>query len=205
LSLDDFTRYFDAAGPAAIWERQALVKARVVVGGPAAAARAMRIVHAAAYERQWTAAEVAEIRQMRHRMEEGARVTNLKRGPGGVVDIEFVAQMLQLVHGGAEPALRTPETLPALERLQEAGHLSRDEFAFLEQAYRQLRTIEGHLRLLDASARHDFPSLPAEQRTLAHLLGYDGPEGLVAEVQSLTFRTRQSFDAVFDRVEAGLG
>jgi glutamate-ammonia-ligase adenylyltransferase len=205
LSLDDFARYFDAAGPAAIWERQALVKARVVVGGPAAAARAMRIVHAAAYERQWTAAEVAEIRQMRHRMEEGARVTNLKRGPGGVVDIEFVAQMLQLVHGGAEPALRTPETLLALERLQEAGHLSGDEFTFLEQAYRQLRAIEGHLRLLDASARHDFPSLPAEQRTLAHLLGYDGPEGLVAEVQSLTFRTRQSFDAVFDRVEAGLG
>jgi glutamate-ammonia-ligase adenylyltransferase len=204
VSLDDLARYFAEDGPAAIWERQALAKARVVVGGAAAAARAMRIVHAAVYERQWTAAEVAEIRRMRHRMEEGARATNLKRGPGGVVDIEFVTQVLQLVHGGREPAVRTPETLVGLERLQAAGHLNADEFGFLEQAYRQLRKIEGHLRLLDAPARHDFPSVSSEQRTLAHLLGYDSPEDLVADVQSLTTRTRQAFDAVFDRVVASL-
>ena len=204
VSLDDVARYFAEDGPAAIWERQALVKARVVIGSPAAAARAQRIVHAAAYERVWTAAEVAEIRRMRHRMEEGARATNLKRGPGGVVDIEFVVQLLQLVHGGREPAVRTPETLAGLERLQAAGHLTAGEYTFLEQAYRTLRTIEGHLRLLDAPARHDFPSVQSEQRTLAHLLGYGSPEDLVAEVKSLTARTRQAFDAVFDRVAAGL-
>jgi glutamate-ammonia-ligase adenylyltransferase len=204
VSLDDFARYFAEDGPAAIWERQALVKARVAIGGPAAAARAARIVHAAAYERQWAAAEVADIRRMRHRMEEGARATNLKRGPGGVVDIEFIAQVLQLVHGGRDVALRTPETLAALQRLQAAGHLTAEEFGFLERAYLQLRKIEGHLRLLDAPARHDFPTAPEEQRTLAHLLGYDSPHDLVAEVQALTARTRQAFDAVFDRVEAAL-
>ena len=204
VSLDDLARYFAEDGPAAIWERQALVKARVAVGGPAAASRAVRIVHAAAYERQWTAAEVAEIRRMRHRMEEGARATNLKRGPGGVVDIEFIVQVLQLVHGGRDPAVRTPETLAGLERLQAAGHLSGDEFAFLQQAYRQLRKIEGHLRLLDAPGRHDFPTSTEERRTLAHLLGYRSPEDIVDEVQSLTARTRQTFDAVFDRVEASL-
>jgi len=204
VSLDDFARYFAADGPAAIWERQALTKARVAIATPAAATRAMRIVQAAAYERQWTAADVAEIRRMRHRMEEGARSTNLKRGPGGVVDIEFIVQVLQLVHGGSEPALRTPETLAGLDRLQAAGHLSAAEFAFLAQAYRQLRTIEGHLRLLDASARHDFPSAESEQRTLAHLLGYASPAELVAEVHSLTARTRQVFDDVFNRVEATL-
>jgi glutamate-ammonia-ligase adenylyltransferase len=205
VSLDDFARYFAADGPAAIWERQALTKARVVIGGPAAAARVLRIVHAAAYEREWTAAEVAEIRRMRYRMEEGARATNLKRGPGGVVDIEFISQTLQLVYGGREPVLRTPETLVGLERLHAAGHLSGDHFMFLEQAYRTLRTIEGHLRLLDAPARHEFPSAESEQRTLAHLLGYASAEDLVAEVRALTSRTRQAFDAVFDRVEAGLG
>jgi len=204
VSLDDFARYFAADGPAAIWERQALTKARVAVATSAAAARALRIVHAAAYERQWTAGDVAEIRRMRHRMEEGAKTTNLKRGPGGVVDIEFMVQVLQLVHGGSEPALRTPETLAGLDRLQAAGHLSGTEFAFLEQAYRQLRTIEGHLRLLDASARHDFPSAESEQRTLAHLLGYLSPAELVAEVHALTAHTRQLFDDVFTRVEASL-
>jgi glutamate-ammonia-ligase adenylyltransferase len=121
-----------------------------------------------------------------------------------VVDIEFVVQLLQLVHGGREPAVRTPETLTGLERLHAAGHLTAGEYTFFEQAYRTLRTIEGHLRLLDAPGRHDFPSVKSEQRTLAHLLGYGSPEDLVAEVQSLTTRTRQAFDTVFDRVVAGL-
>jgi [glutamine synthetase] adenylyltransferase / [glutamine synthetase]-adenylyl-L-tyrosine phosphorylase len=204
VSLDDLARYFAEDGPAAIWERQALVKARVAVGGPAAAARATRIVQAAAYERPWTAAEVAEIRRMRHRMEEGARATNLKRGPGGIVDIEFVAQVLQLVHGGREPALRTPETLAALQGLAAVGLLDAAESGFLERAYGQLRKIEGHLRLLDAPARHDFPTSPEEQRTLAHLLGHSSPHDLVAEVEAITARTRRTFDAVFDRVEASL-
>ncbi|MEI6255604.1 MAG: bifunctional [glutamate--ammonia ligase]-adenylyl-L-tyrosine phosphorylase/[glutamate--ammonia-ligase] adenylyltransferase [Planctomycetota bacterium] len=204
VSLDDFARYFAEDGPAAIWERQALLKARVVIGGPAAALRAMRIVHAATYERSWTVADVAEIRRMRHRMEEGARATNLKRGPGGVVDIEFAVQVLQLVHGGREPAVRTPETLAGLIALHAAGHLDSEQFGFFERAYRQLRTIEGHLRLLDAPGRHDFPTAPELQRTLAHLLGAASPADLVAEINELTARTRREFDAVFDRVEAEL-
>jgi len=204
VSLDDFARHFAADGPAATWERQALVKARVVVGGMAAAARAMRIVHAACYERRWTAAEIGDIRRMRYRMEEGARATNLKRGPGGVVDIEFLVQALQLVHGGDEPAVRTPETLAGLERLQAVGCLAATEFAFLERAYRQFRTIEGHLRLLDAPGRHDFPTDPDQQRTLAHLLGHASPAELVTEVRSLTADTRRAFEAAFDRIEAAL-
>jgi len=204
ISLDDFARYFAEDGPAAIWERQALVKARVAIGGVVAAARTMRLVHAAAFERRWTGAEVAAIRQMRHRMEEGARVTNLKRGPGGVVDIEFVTQVLQLVHGGDDPALRTPETLTGLTLLHAAGHLDSGQFTFLEKAYRQLRAIEGHLRLLDAPARHDFPSVATEQRTLAHLMGYPSADELVAEVESITARTRREFDEVFNRLAASM-
>jgi len=90
ISLDEFDRYFAPDGPAAVWERQALVKARPVIGSAAAVERVGRIIAAAAYERRWTAAEVEAIRQMRLRMEQGARPTNLKRGPGGVVDIEFI-------------------------------------------------------------------------------------------------------------------
>ncbi len=204
ISLEEFARYFAADGPAAIWERQALVKARVVVGSKSAAALATQIVRRAAYERQWTADEVESIRAMRLRMEEGAKATNLKRGPGGVVDIEFVAQMLQLVHGGANARLRTPETLAGLVALYEAGHLEDEGFAFLRGAYLTLRAIEGRLRLLDAVDRHDFPSDPADQRKLAHLLGYDHPDRLVADVQSLTARTRREFNRIFDRAVAGL-
>jgi len=197
ISLDDFARHFAPDGPAAIWERQALVKARVVVGSPEASARAEAIIAAATYERTWTAADVEAIRRMRSRMEEGARATNLKRGPGGVVDIEFIAQMLQLVHGGADASLRTTETHTALVALREAGHLPVERFEFLDAAYLRLRVIEGRLRLLDAAARHDVPAAADEQRQLAHLLGAGDPGQLVADVQALTGRIRDEFEHVF--------
>ncbi|MEI8070802.1 MAG: bifunctional [glutamate--ammonia ligase]-adenylyl-L-tyrosine phosphorylase/[glutamate--ammonia-ligase] adenylyltransferase [Planctomycetota bacterium] len=204
VSLDEFARYFSPDGPAAVWERLALMKARVVIGSPAATKRTMEIVAAATFDRAWPTADTEAIRQMRYCMEEGAGKTNLKRGPGGLVDIEFVVQMLQLVHGGKEPALRTPETLAGLIALHNAGHLSDQQFHFFGHAYRTLRAIEGRLRLLDTVARHDFPTRPEEQRCLAHLLGYDNPDRLVDDVQSLTSQTRSQFEAVFDRaVQAG--
>jgi glutamate-ammonia-ligase adenylyltransferase len=202
ISLAEFARYFAEDGPAAVWERQALVKARPVVGGAAAAAEVRRIIDAATYGRTWRSDEVEAIRRMRFRMEEGARPANLKRGPGGVVDIEFVAQMLQLVHGGREPRLRTNGTLPALVALREAGLLGDERFAFLERAYRTLRAIEGRLRLIDAVARHDFPESGDERRKLAHLLGYVDTESLVADVRDTTSRVRAEFNAVFDEAMA---
>jgi glutamate-ammonia-ligase adenylyltransferase len=204
ISLDEFGRYFAPEGPAAVWERQALLKARVVVAAPAARAEAERIIVAASYGHGWRAEHVEEIRRMRRRMEEGAQATNLKRGPGGVVDIEFIAQVLQLVHGGADERLRTTRTSAALHALHAAGHLDDERFAFLERAYRTLRAIEGRLRLLDAPARHDFPAAPDERRKLAQLLGYDPPDALGAEVQSITARTRAEFDRVFDETAARL-
>ena len=204
VSLDEFARYFAATGPAAIWERQALVKARPVVGSADAVARVGEIIAAAAFERRWTTAEVEAIRRMRYRMEQGARAGNLKRGPGGVVDIEFIVQMLQLVHGGAAPAVRTPETLRGLVALHETGLIATERFTFLERAYRMLRSIEGRLRLLDAAARHDFPAAPEEQRKLAHLLGYERPDALVQDVQATTARTRAEFERIFNETEARL-
>jgi glutamate-ammonia-ligase adenylyltransferase len=204
VSLADFARHFAAAGPAAVWERQALVKARVVVGGAGAAARVGRIVESAAWDRHWSASDVESIRLMRHRMEEGARPTNLKRGPGGVVDIEFIVQMLQLVHGGREPRLRTPETLAGLDRLHEAGHLSDERHDRLARAYRTLRSIEGRLRLLDAAARHDFPAAADDRRRLARLLGYESAERLAADVEGVTARTREAFERIFAETASGL-
>lgn len=202
ISLDEFERYFAEGGPAAVWERQALVKTRVVVGAKPAADRVRRIISRATYDRRWSAAEICAIHDMRYRMEEGAKPTNLKRGPGGVVDIEFVAQALQLIHGGTEPQLRTTETLPALHALHEAGHLTDAQFDALTRSYRTLRLIEGRLRLLDAAARHDFPADPDEQRKLAHLLGYGDAAALAADVQTITSRTRNEFEAVFRALES---
>ena len=111
----------------------------MVVASPSAQKRAEAIIRRAAYGRTWHADAIRAIREMRYRMEEGAASSNLKRGPGGVVDIEFVVQVMQLVHGGANPALQTPETLAGLVALHAAGHLGDDAFEFFETAYRVLR------------------------------------------------------------------
>jgi glutamate-ammonia-ligase adenylyltransferase len=204
ISLDELGRYFAPDGPASVTERQALLKARAVVGGPEGAARAVQIVAEGSYGHRWTHADVTALREARHRLEAGARATNLKRGPGGVVDIESIVQVLQLVHGGSDATLRTPQTLTGLVALHAAGHLPDDEFTFLQAAYRRLRLIEGRLRLLDAAARHDFPAAPAEQRRLAHLLAAPDAAALLAEVEGLTTAIRRCFEAVFDRLVASL-
>ncbi len=200
ISLDAFENYFSADGPAATWERQALTKARVVFGSPSAVARAEEIIRNAAYGHTWSASAINDIRMMRYRMEEGAATSNLKRGPGGVVDIEFVVQMMQLVFGGKDPSLRTTETLDGLVALHASGLIRDESFEFFETAYRILRTIEGRLRLLNAAARHEFPASHAEQQKLAHLLGYERPELLEEDVRQLTHRTREEFEHIFKEV-----
>ena len=202
ISLEAFAEYFSESGPAAIWERQALTKARVVVGTAAARERVEAILQRAAYGHLWDRAAIESIRSMRYRMEDGAAATNLKRGPGGVVDIEFLVQMMQLVYGAEDPRLQTPETLAGLVALHQAGRLSRKAFEFFETAYRVLRAIEGRLRLLDATARHEFPASADERQKLAHLLGYERPELLAEDVRQLTTRTRAEFEVLFERVVA---
>jgi len=205
ISLDAFEQYFAEGGPAATWERQALTKARVVVASPAARQRAEAIIRRAAYGHSWHSDAIRAIHAMRYRMEEGAASLNLKRGPGGVVDIEFVVQMMQLMHGEADPSLQTTETLAGLVALHAAGHLGDESFEFFETAYRVLRSIEGRLRLLNATARHEFPSSLDEQQKLAHLLGYERPELLEEDVRQLTARTREEFESIFTAAEQQAG
>jgi glutamine synthetase adenylyltransferase len=108
------------------------------------------------------------------------------------------------LHGGGDASLRTPETRGALAALQRSGRLDREEFLFLDSAYRTLRRIECRLRLVDAAARHDFPAGVEERRRLAHLMVHDDPDGLAAEVAAVTARTRLTFEAIFDRTVAAM-
>jgi len=196
-SLSRLARYFHE-GTGALWERQAFCRARVVYGGDEDASRATQVIEQAAYNAAWQPSNVDEIRDMRRRLEETAGPMDLKRGPGGLVDTEFLVQMLQLKYGGAEPSLRQPNTLDALAVLHEAGHLSRADFQTLEANYRLLRRIEGRLRLLSSSARDELPHEPDELAKLARLLGFTDGEALSAACAKATQATR----AIFQRTLA---
>jgi len=196
-SLDELTRYFEQ-GAGQLWERQALCKARVIYGSRRAAKAALATVAQAAFEHRWQRSDADAIRQMRHRMEETATGMSLKRGPGGIVDIEFLVQMLQLKHGRRNPRVRTPSTLDAMEALRRAEALSAEDCEFFTTSYRFLRIVESRLQLMNSTARDKLPDDPTELAKLAHLLGAPSADAVLADFDRYTRETRARFNRIFD-------
>jgi glutamate-ammonia-ligase adenylyltransferase len=215
VSLDAFARYHGLsvdADPITVqghdWERQALVKARPCAGNAALGEAFLALAQAAAYERG--APPPARVHHLRARMErelagerrQGARARyDLKLGRGGLVDVEFAVQWLQMRHG-TDRRVRTPETETALGALEACGYLDPALGASLREGYGFLRRIEQRLRILHgASAQlieEGAPGLPP----LARRLGMrDGPQGsaadhLLARYREVTEDVRAAYLAV---------
>jgi glutamate-ammonia-ligase adenylyltransferase len=157
------------------WEFQALLKARPVAGdlalGQAYADALAPMV--------WLAAErpdfVDDVQQMRRRVEDTLPAADsrreLKLGPGGLRDVEFAVQLLQLVHGRTDEALRSGNTLEALEALSTYGYVGRADAAELDRAYRFLRTVEHRLQLHRLRRTHVMPTEEDELRRLGRSMG----------------------------------
>src|SRR5258708_1402708 len=164
------------------WEFQALLKARPVAGD----ADLGRQYMAAIAPLIWQAAQredfVADVQTMRRRVvaslpAKGAD-REIKLGPGGLRDIEFAVQLLQLVHGRADETLRDPATLPALGALAAGGYVGRQDAASLAAAYRFLRAVEHLLQLRQLRRTHPLPAHPALLRQAGRALRsmrYTGP------------------------------
>jgi [glutamine synthetase] adenylyltransferase / [glutamine synthetase]-adenylyl-L-tyrosine phosphorylase len=200
-SLEAFARYHESS--AQLWERQALIRARAVAGPPALAARVDAIVERFVYGRGLTAEEVAEIARMRERIERerdtsGAGQINIKAGRGGIVDVEFLVQTLQLRHGHAHPALRRRVTLDAIAALEAAGILTAEEARILRDGYRFLRLLEARLRLERDQPVEAMDDDPEALLSLARRLGYEG-DAAVAALRADHARHRDAIRALYDR------
>jgi glutamate-ammonia-ligase adenylyltransferase len=134
-------------------------------------------------------------------MEEGASNRNLKRGPGGTVDTEFLVQMLQLKHGGEDSSVRVSGTLDALTALESGGYLTPDDAEYFRKSYRFQRSIEARIRLMDATGRHELPDNDRELAKLAYLLDYSRPRELVDEAEHTFAENRARFNRIFDAAE----
>lgn len=158
------------------WEFQALLKARPVAGDLALAREFTAMVEPMV----WSAAErdgfVEDTQAMRRRVldhipaKEAER--QLKLGEGGLRDVEFAVQLLQLVHGRADERLRPPTTLSALAELTEAGYVGRDDGVALHEAYAFLRTLEHRIQLHQLRRLHVVPDDEASLRRLGRGLGF---------------------------------
>jgi glutamate-ammonia-ligase adenylyltransferase len=172
----------------------------MVYGNEAPGRQALDIVAAAAFGAPWRPEFAREIRHMRYRLEENASKRNLKRGPGGTVDTEFVVQMLQLRHGGQDASIRTPGTLDAIAALKAGGYLDAANAEFFSRSYRFQRNIEARIRLMDSSGRHELPENEPELAKLAYLLGQQ-PQQLVDEAQHYFAENRLRFERIFEAAE----
>lgn len=196
LSFDEFARYFER-GKGQLWERLALCKARVIYGNRTPAIKALALVENALANPDWSDEMKQEIYQMRMRMEDGSSKSNLKRGIGGTVDVEFIVQMLQLKHGKQDPAIRAQGTLIALEALVRNSIVSSEHGELLSRSYQLLRQVESGLRLMNRTARHDLPSDELELKRLAYLLRFESVEALVAQVQQARESNRDLLNHFF--------
>ncbi|MCC8481501.1 bifunctional [glutamine synthetase] adenylyltransferase/[glutamine synthetase]-adenylyl-L-tyrosine phosphorylase [Streptomyces globisporus] len=157
------------------WEFQALLKARAVAGDPELGAEYVDAVSPLV----WGAADrenfVPDVQKMRRRVVDNIPADRVERelklGPGGLRDVEFAVQLLQLVHGRSDASLRSGSTLEALRALAEGGYVGRADAAQLDEAYRFLRAMEHRIQLYRLRRTHLVPEDEADLRRLGRSLG----------------------------------
>jgi glutamate-ammonia-ligase adenylyltransferase len=159
------------------WERQALIKCRPLAGDLALGRTFQQAITPFVYRRYLAAAEIAEIKALKRRIEQrtvsaGTAEVEVKTGRGGIRDVEFVVQFLQLLHGGQYPEVRSGNTLHAIAQLERVGCLTADERYIMDDTYRFLRRVEHRLQIVFDRQTHEMPRELEALRTLAIRMGY---------------------------------
>ncbi|HEX8214559.1 MAG TPA: bifunctional [glutamine synthetase] adenylyltransferase/[glutamine synthetase]-adenylyl-L-tyrosine phosphorylase [Allosphingosinicella sp.] len=185
LAADAAISYYESA--ALPWERAAFIRARVAAGDRALGQYFLDSIHPFLWRRSLDFGALEELqsitRRIRDHYSEGQLFGpgfDLKRGRGGIREVEFYAQIHQLIHGGRDPALRAPATLDALKLLAEAKRIPTDVASSLSQAYRLHRTIEHRLQMVDDRQTHSLPADLAALDNVARLHGLTDGKSLVA-------------------------
>jgi glutamate-ammonia-ligase adenylyltransferase len=213
IPLSEFARYFTAGpesaahpeGSAQLWERQALTRARVVFGDAAFGREVMAIVARGVYGLDWQPELADEILEMRQRLETSRGLRDLKRGFGGIVDVEFLIQLFQLKYGRDFPALRTQNTWQALDALRDAGLLTTEDHAVLRAGYDFLLRVQSRLRIVHNRSLDEVPGTPEEVEKLARRIRMDGNATesvgprFLAELERHTTQIREVFLRLTER------
>ena len=202
LSLESTLEYYETR--AAVWERQALIKARAAAGDPWLGGAFVDGVTPFVYPGELPAYAIDEVRRTKVRLEEyvrrrGKEFTEVKRGRGGIRDVEFAVQLLQIVHGRRDPRLRDPNTLSALSTLAEEGYVARIDAEVLADAYRFLRRLEHRLQIVRDLQTHDLPADLLARTTIARSLGLPDAATLQSEYERTTGTVRGIHERLFYR------
>ena len=199
LSLESYGRYLETR--ASTWERMALSRSRIVAGDAVLGEKLLNLFEPFVVGSGFSDAEVETMLDIRKKMErkDGQRsrkVLSIKTDAGGIVDIEFIAQILQLKFAKDHPGLRSANTLETLRRLVEGGFLEASDAQRLQQAYVFLRTVEKVIRRQDEQARTHLPTEDRALSAVARAMGFDTAEVFGDVLKKDMAQTR----AIFERV-----
>src|SRR5437773_233667 len=201
-SFDSLETYLIAHGRE--WERYAWLKARALTGSHHA--ELMRIVQPFVFRKYLDYATLGAMRRLhaevRREVARRELADHVKLGPGGIREIEFVAQALQLVRGGRDPALTVRPTLEVLSVLSKKNLLPEQAARELADAYVLLRNVEHRLQYLDDAQRHDLPADEEDRARLAKMSGFASWEAFSARLQSVRDAVSRHFDSVFAERDA---
>ncbi|MDW8256571.1 MAG: hypothetical protein RML85_06060 [Acidobacteriota bacterium] len=189
------------------WERQALIRARAAAGSEALVREFLARVGDAIYRPEPLAEILDEIRASKERLDQEKASVNgldIKLGRGGIREIEFIVQALQLYSGGRDPWVRHPQVLIALGRLADKGWLTDQERARLAEAYVFLRTLEHRLQMEHGVRTHVVPMEEERLRRLARRMGYADSRALLDDLERHRRQVVEIFERVF-REKAPLG
>ncbi|HEY1604087.1 MAG TPA: bifunctional [glutamate--ammonia ligase]-adenylyl-L-tyrosine phosphorylase/[glutamate--ammonia-ligase] adenylyltransferase [Allosphingosinicella sp.] len=209
LPVDAAISYYESS--ALPWERAAFIRARHAAGDEAVGRYFLDAVHPFVWRRSLDFGAIGEVQAITRRIRDHyARGRNpgpgfdLKRGRGGIREVEFYAQIHQLIHGGREPALRAAATLDALAALAEAGHIPADAARDLAGAYRLFRTIEHRLQMVEDRQTHAIPIDPAAIDNVARLHGLASGGELLGLLDPPLARVATLYDALAGEEEKRL-
>ncbi len=195
LSFAGMDQYFQREGRD--WERYAWLKARAVAGDIEAGEQWLQTLRPFVYRRYLDFTALDGLREMKAAIAaEVARrelADDIKRGPGGIREIEFLAQALQLIHGGREATLRERRLLPALDALMRARQISQEDGGALIYAYRFLRKLENRLQMLRDAQTHALPENALDRARIALGLGYPDWSALEAALALQRARVATEF------------
>src|SRR6185437_10062305 len=185
------------------WERAAFIRARAAAGDIGLGKRFLAAIQPFIWRRSLDFGVIEEVRQISSRIRDhfaqGAHIGpgyDLKRGRGGIREVEFFVQIQQMIHGGRDPSVRAPATLDAIKALLAAGRLDEESGKVLADSYRLLRTIEHRVQMVDDAQTHLIPAQAAALDNVARLHGLRDGASLIELLEPAVEGAGQIFDSL---------
>jgi glutamate-ammonia-ligase adenylyltransferase len=195
LALRGYEMYYESWGRA--WERAMLLRARPVAGDRELGDSFMKMISPFVYRKYLDFSSIDEIRKLKTRIDSTFKKGDIKRGCGGIREIEFFGQALQLIYGGREPLLREKSILKVLHRLLLKGLIGQEDYFILSDNYRFLRTLEHRLQQLNDLQTHTIPAGDAELNALGRKMGFPGREAFLDNLAARRRKVRKIYDSLF--------